>query len=180
MKRDAIERLVIDSAAGELSEDGQSLFEAYLSEHPGARQWAEDMFRTYRQTEEAISLKIGSAGASTSLGAVSTKSGPPALARWRPALRWAAIVCVAALVGAGAGRWSRSPITVKQPERVAISTIRPAAPASLDLQDAAGSFWRAKAVALFEPRPYRERNAPMQAGGLWRKYEQYVKEKYHE
>lgn len=178
MKRDAIERLAIDSAAGELNEDGQSLFEAYLAEHAGAKEWAEAMFQTYRQAEAAISSKIGSADAS--IAVVPMKSRPPALARWRPALRWAAIVCVAALVGAGAGRWSKSPVTAKWPERVAISTIRPAAATSLDLQDAAGSFWRAKAAAMFEPRPYRQANAAMQAGGLWRKYEHYIKEKYHE
>ncbi len=178
MKRDVIERLAIDSASGELNEDGQSLFEAYLAEHAGAKEWAEAMFQTYHQTEAAISSKVGSAD--TSIAAVSIKSRPPALARWHPALRWAAIVFVAALVGAGAGRWSRSPVTAKQPERVAISTIRLAAPASLDLQDAAGSFWRAKAAAMFEPRPYRQANAAMQAGGLWQKYEQYIKEKNHE
>jgi len=178
MKRDVIERLAIDSAAGELNEDGQSLFEAYLAEHPGAKQWAETMFRTYRQTEAAIGSKIGSAGAS--IAAVSVESRPAAMARWRPALRWAAVVFVAALVGAGVGRWSRSPRPVQKPERAIASANRPVAPASLDLEDANGSFWRAKAVAMFEPRPYRQANAAMQAGGLWQKYEHYIKEKYHE
>ncbi len=178
MNRDAIERLAIDSAAGELNEDGQFLLEAYLAQHAEAKQWVEDMLQVYRLTQTAINSKTGSADASTA--AVSINSGPPALIRWRPALRWAAIVCVAALVGAGAGRWSRAPITAGRPDRVAISTIRPAAPTSLGLQDAAGSFWRAKAAAMFEPRPYHQVNATLKPGGLWQKYEHYIKEKYHE
>ena len=178
MKRDAIERLAIDSAAGELNDDSQSLFEAYLAEHPGAKEWAEAMFRTYRQTEAAINSKIKLAGASNR--AVSVRNRPPALIRWRPVLRWAAIVCVAALVGAGAGRWSKAPVTAKRPAQVAVSESLPAAPLNLGSEDAAGSFWRAKAVAMFEPRPYRQANAAMQTGGLWRKYEHYIKEKYHE
>jgi hypothetical protein len=178
MNRDAIERLAIDSAAGELNEDAQFLFEAYLAEHPGAKEWAQDMLQVYLQTQTAITSKTGAAPAS--IAAVSIKSGPPAVIRWRPVLRWAAVVCVAALVGAGAGRWSKAPVTADRPERVANSTIRLAAPANLDLQDAPGSFWRAKAAAMLEPRPYRQVNATMQAGGLWRKYEQYIKEKHHE
>jgi hypothetical protein len=168
----------MDSAAGELNEDGQSLFEAYLSEHPGAKEWAEAMFRTYRQTEAAISSKTGTAPAS--IAAVSIKCRPPAVIRWRPALRWAAIVLVAALLGAGAGRWSKAPKAAMEPQREIASVNPPAVVATINFHDAAGSFWRAKAAAMFEPRPYRQANAAMQAGGLWQKYERYIKEKYHE
>ena len=178
MKREAIERLAIDSAAGELNEDGQSLLEAYLAEHAEARQWAEAMVQVYRQTQAAISSKTGAAPAS--IAAIPTKSRPAVMEKWRPALRWAAIVFIAALAGAGAGRWSRSPLVVQRPERAAISTIRLATPASPDSQAATGSFWRAKAAAMFEAKPYRQVNAAVHPGGLWQKYERYIKEKYHE
>lgn len=178
MKREVVERLAIDSAAGELTEDGQSLFEAYLAEHAEAKQWANAMRQVYQQTHTAINSKTEASGAN--IAAVCVMRGRPALTRWRPALRWAAIVCVAALLGAGAGRWSKAPVVPERPELAEVAQARPAAAASLDSKDAAGSFWRAKALAMFEPRPYRERTAAMQAGGLRRKYEHYIKEKYHE
>jgi len=178
MNREAIERLAIDSAAGELNEDGQSLFDAYLAEHAEAKQWARDMLQVYRQTQTAISSKTGAAPAS--IAPAPLKIRPAVMEKWRPALRWAATICVAALLGAGAGRWSMSPLVVQRPERAAISTIRPPTPASPDSQAAAESFWRAKAAAMFESRPNRQVNAAMHAGGLWQKYERYIKEKYHE
>jgi len=178
MNRDAIERLAIDSAAGELNEDARTLFEEYIAQHAQARQWARDISQVYQQTQTAISSRTGAASAT--IAAISIKSGLPALIRWRPALRWAAIVCVAALLGAGAGRWSRAPNAAMKPQREIASVNPPADVANIDLHSAAGSFWRAKAAAMFEARPYRQVNAAIQAGGLWQKYEQYIKEKHHE
>lgn len=178
MNREVVERLAIDCAAGELNEDSRSLFEAYLAEHPGAKEWAQDILHLYRQTETAISSKTATTG--VGIAAVCIKSRRAAWARWRPAMRWAAVVFVAALVGAGAGRWSKSPLVVQKPDRAIASATPSVAPASLDSEAAAGGFWRAKALAMFEPGPYRERDAALQAGGLRQKYEHYIKERYHD
>ena len=45
MEREAIERLAMDSAAGELNQDAEALLRTYLAEHPQANEWAEDMLQ---------------------------------------------------------------------------------------------------------------------------------------
>ena len=57
MKRETVERLAMDSAAGELSEDAEALFQTYLDENPQAKQWAEDVRQVYGETEAAIQAK---------------------------------------------------------------------------------------------------------------------------
>ena len=57
MEREAIERLTIDSAAGELNEDAEALLRTYLAEYPQANKWAEDILQIYYRTEAAIKTK---------------------------------------------------------------------------------------------------------------------------
>lgn len=179
MKRDAIERLAIDSTSGELSDDAQCLLDVYLAEHPPANEWAQSILRVYRRTETAIGAKTKATDARSE--SVPMKIKPMFPSKWRPALRWAAVVIVAALIGAGAGWWSRSiMLPAGHPERTTFSPVLAASGDVPDLADVDQSFWRAKAAAMFESRPYRQVNAAVQPGGLWQKYEDYVKEKHHE
>lgn len=179
MNRDTIERLAIDSASGELSDDAQCLLDAYLAEHAPANEWAQSILRVYRRTEAAIGAKTKAADVMNESVAVKIKpTFPP---RWRPALRWAAVVVLAALIGAGAGRWSRSiSLPADHPGRTAFHPVLAASGQAPDATDAGQSFWQAKAAAMFESRPYRHVNAAVQPGGLWQKYENYIKEKHHE
>ena len=179
MKRETIERLAIDSAAGELNEDAQSLFIAYLAEHAPANEWAQSILRVYRQTEAAIGAKTKAADAGSETVAVRIKPVFPG--RWRAALRWAAVVVLAALVGAGAGRWSRSIAIPAGP--VELATFRPMLAASRpgpDMANMGQSFWHAKAAAMFTGRSDREHNNIVQAHGLWEKYKQYTKGNHNE
>ena len=57
MEREQIERLAIDSAAGELNEDMQALFEEYIAGHPEAKKYVEDMLGIYENTDAAIIAK---------------------------------------------------------------------------------------------------------------------------
>lgn len=179
MNRKTIERLAIDSASGELSGDAQCLLDAYLAEHAPANEWAQSILRVYRQTEAAIGAKTKATDARSE--SVPLKIKPMFPSRWRPALRWAAVVVLAALIGAGAGRWSRSiVIPAGHPERTTFPPVLAVSRQVPDLADMGQSFWRAKAAAMFEARPYRPVNAAMHPGGLWQKYEDYIKEKHHE
>jgi hypothetical protein len=178
MKCDVIERLAIDSASGELSEDAQCLLDAYLAEHAPANEWAQSILRVYRRTEAAIGAKTKATDARSENTPLKIKPMFPS--RWRPALRWAAVVIFAALIGVGAGRWSRSNVLpAGHPERKTFRPILAASRQGLDM-DIGKSFWRAKAAAMFEARPYHQVNAAVHPGGLWQKYEDYIKENHHE
>ena len=73
MRREIIERLAIDSAAGELNEDMEALFRAYLAEHSEAKKWAEDLSDVFEKTEAAIAAKIEPAGAESNHVAIKIK-----------------------------------------------------------------------------------------------------------
>lgn len=178
MKREAIERLAIDSAAGELNEDIQALFDAYLAEHPQAGQWAEDIAGVYKETEAAIDAKTGDAAAGGAIPCI--KARPLSRTKWWEIGRVAAALIVAALIGFTGGRWpidgKTSRITFTKPDRLQeqVETIS-------DFRDKyAGTFWGNKVLALVESRPGRQYKADLQEVSFWETYKQYKKEKPHE
>ena len=178
MEREIIERLAIDSAAGELNEDAEALLEAYLAEHPEANQWTEDMLRIYQKTEATINAKTRSADAGVGIEVAEAKS--VLQVNWLAVGRWAAVVFLAAFIGVGLGRWSKSePITGKSGSATVLPSLMVKWP-GYAVEDTARSFWRAKAIASLKPRPYRGHKAYMQFGGLWERYRQYIKEKSYE
>lgn len=178
MKREIIERLAIDSASGELSEDAQALFDAYLAEHPQAGQWAEDIAGVYKETEAAIDAKTSDADAGAGVPVV--KTNRLVHRNWLSFGRWAAALIVAALIGFTGGRWpiagKTSMITFTKPDRPqeqvkTISDLR---------EEYAGTFWGDKALALLEQRPGRRYKADFHDVSFWQKYKEYKKEKPHE
>ncbi len=175
MKRETIERLAIDSAAGELNEDILALFNAYLAEHPQAGQWAEDIAGVYKETEAAIDAKTGSADAGGDVPAIKRK--PLVRANWWAIGRTAAGLIVAALIGFAGGRWTingeagRS--TFVKPERPAVQ-VRTIS----DLKEQyAGTFWGDKVLALVEHTSSERYQAGFRDTSFRQIYRQYIKEK---
>lgn len=178
MKREAIERLAIDSAAGELNEDIQALFDAYLAEHPQAGQWAEEIAGVYKETEAAIEAKTSDADAGGAAPAIKTK--PLLWARWWAIGRAAATLIVAAVIGFVGGRWTingeMDRIAFIKPERpaVQVKTIS-------DLKEQyAGTFWGKKVLALVEHTSSERYKSDFQDTNLRKIYRQYIKEKPNE
>ena len=57
MEREAIEKLAMDSAAGQLNEDAETLLKEYLAEHPEAKKWFQDMQEIYANIQVAFNEK---------------------------------------------------------------------------------------------------------------------------
>jgi len=171
MEREIIERLAMDAALGELNEDAAALLDAYLTEHPEMRQWAQQMTAVCTRTQEAISEKT------------QPKEPPAPIARhlrihWAAPLRWAAVVAVSFAVGAGVSRQLKPEPVVSRPT-VAVATARDAGPRSWQevLTDSSGGFWQAKAAALWQSKPQRT-TRPLP--NLWETVKQLQKEHGHE
>jgi len=178
MKRERIERLAIDSAAGELNEDVEALFEAYISAHPQAGRWAEDILRIYKETETAIDTKTRDADAGDGMPAV--KISRLSELKWKSFGRWAAALIVGALIGFAGGRWQ---ITGKTSSIDFAKLQEPPAQVETisDLKEKyAGTFWGDKVLALLESRPGQRYKADFQDVGFWHEYRQYIKEKHYE
>jgi hypothetical protein len=178
MKREIIERLAIDSAAGELNEDIQALFDAYLAEHPQVGQWAEDIAGVYKETAAVIDAKTSGADAGGAISVI--KINRQLHLNWFSFGRWAAALIVAALIGFTGGRWpingKTSRITFTKPDRPQehVKTIS-------DLKEEyAGTFWGKKVLALVEQRPAKRYKADFHDVSFWKIYRQYKKEKPHE
>lgn len=156
MERERIERLAMDEALGELTEDAAALFHAWLAEHPQARPWAQDIQSTCDKVRTAIDQKT-------------TREAQPKRAvrviplvrrvRWLSLARWAAVITLALLFGLEVGRQARPVPPAGEPAAPApavhaqgLQWVRPT-PGS------APSFWQAKAVALLHAKP--------QADGVW-------------
>jgi hypothetical protein len=178
MKREAIERLAVDSAAGELNEDVEALFRAYLSEHPQAGKWAEDIARVYKETDAAIDARTSDADAGDGMQAV--KISRLSDMKYRSFGRWAAALIVGALIGFAGGRWL---ITGKTSSVDLAKLQEPAAQVETisDLREKyAGTFWGDKVLALLESRPGQRYKADFQDIGFWHEYRQHIKEKNYE
>jgi len=176
MDRERIERLAMDSALGELGEDAMALFEAYVAAYPQANEWARQMQRTCAVAQEAIAVTTR-APRQKSFGARRHRYRLRCINR--PALgRWAAVVAVSLLAGAGVGRWSArqdagsaalAPVTVVRAE--------PAAKSWQELLSEPGQgLWQAKALALLGPASLAP--AGLKTGeNVWEKYRRYLREK---
>ena len=178
MERDIIERLAMDSAAGELNEDTEALFREYLAEHSEAKKWAEDLSDVFEKTEAAIVAKIEPADAESNHVAIKIK--PISQFKWWLLARWAAVIIFAACIGAAVERWSKSSVLIQKPEAVLVSRDSSVKRAGFNLEDIGKSFWRAKAISMLDAKPYREIKSYNQSSNLWNKYRQYIKEKRYE
>jgi hypothetical protein len=179
MEREQIERLAMDSVAGELNEDAQALFDEYLAGHPEVKKYVEDMLRIYEKTNAAVLAKTQHA-VETDLNkaGLSVKSHPRV---FRLSIaRWAAVVILSAFVGIAVGRWSKSPVIVERPGTM-VSYPGPAVQQrNVDSDNSGDSFWRDKAVAMMTTRPVSIREDYVTGPGLWERYREFVKEKHYE
>lgn len=174
MKRETIERLAMDSAAGELSEDAEVLFASYLAEHPEAEEWALEITSIYEMTQAVIDKKT-------------KHPAPPAVAKkrsmpvnWFAAARWAAVIAIAVFAGFSAGRWNQPAKTsrteffrvAEQPRTIATVT---------DIKEKyAATFWGRKVLASIEPKPPLHTAARNSTGSFWDTYTRHLKEKTYE
>jgi hypothetical protein len=174
MNRERIERLAIDSAAGELNEDVEALFRAYLAEHPEANPAQDEMLQVYEQTKSAIDAKTKDADAGVGIPAVRARS--LVRAKWWEFERYAAAVIVAAFIGFAGGRWAINGETSdigftqfgRAPTRIATVS---------DLKEQyAGTFWGDKALTLFEQRPGQRHKGDFKRVGFLQRYREYKKE----
>lgn len=176
MKREAIERLAMDSAAGESNEDVEALFREYLAEHPEAKPDSEEIARIYEETAAAIEAKTRRADA----GGPAVKTHRLVHPNWRAFGRWAAALIVAAIIGFTGGRW---PITGKTSRIVFTTSGRPAVQVKTvsDLKEQyAGTFWGSKALALMEDRSGRRYKGDFRDISLLEQFRRYRKEKSDE
>ena len=179
MEREQIERLAIDSAAGELNEDMQTLFEEYLAEHSEAKTSVKDMLGIYEKTDAAIiaktkhDVRIDSKAANISIKSQSRVF-------WLPIARWAAVIIFAAFIGIAVGRWSKSPVLVERPGQIAAYPGSAVQQRSVGLDNSGDSFWRDKAVAMMTSRPIGIQEDYVTGPGLWERYRQFIKEKHYE
>lgn len=178
MNLERIERLAVDSAAGELNEDVEALFRAYLAEHPEANPAGDEMLQVYEETKAAIDAKTRDADAGVGIPAV--KARPLLRARWWEFERYAAAVIVAALIGFAGGRWAingeTSEIGFTQFDRAPtrIETVS-------DLKEQyAGTFWGDKVLALLEQRPGQRHKGDLKRIGFLQRYREYKKETHDE
>lgn len=176
MNREIIERLVIDSAAGELNEDAEALLQFYLNEHPQAKQWAEEVQQVYNLTETAIQTKT----AHSDIGQVFPKINPVSRLMWQSAARWAAAIIVGIFIGFTAGRWEIPTRTPKTLIQVSSPPSKPVETVSDFKEKYAGTFWGDKMLAMLEHPPSRGNIADLRDTRSWDTYKQYMKEKNHE
>jgi hypothetical protein len=176
MEREAIERLAIDSAAGELNQDAEALFRTYLAEHPGSNKWAEDVRQIYYKTEAAIRTKTAHIGEADVIPGIT----PVLQVRWFSVARWAAVIALGIIIGFTAGRRDRTYSTYRTafrdpaPDSKQVETVS-------DLKEKyAGTFWGDKMLALLEHKPGLRYKANLRGVGTWDKYRQYIKEKNYE
>lgn len=180
MKREAIERLAMDSAAGELNEDVEALFRAYLAEHPEASPDSEEMARIYEETSAAIEAKTRAAEAGADVGEPIIKTHRLLSLNWRAFGRWASALIVAAIIGFTGGRW---PIGSKTSRIVFTTSARPAPQAKTisDLKEQyAGTFWGNKALALMEDKAGQRYRGDFRDVSLWEQFRRYRKETVYE
>lgn len=176
MEREAIERLAIDSAAGELNQDAEALLRTYLAGHSQANKWAEDIRQIYNRTEAAIKTKTAHADVSK----VTPGITPVLQERCFSLARWAAVIAIGIIIGFTAGRREKigntNRIAIRESGRDSkqVKTVS-------DLKEKyAGTFWGDKMLALLEYKPGRRYKTNLSSVGTWDRYRQYIKEKNYE
>ena len=177
MEREQIERLAIDSAAGELNEDVQALFDEYLAGHPETKTYVQDMLGIYEKTDAAVVAKTQPA-VETDLNTANINiRSHPRVFRLSIA-RWAAVIIFAAFVGITVGRWSKSPVPPDRTGQIAAYPGPAVQQRSVDL--GGNSFWRDKALAMMTSRPISIQEDYVTGPGLWERYREFIKEKHYE
>ncbi|MHC4843809.1 MAG: hypothetical protein ACYTEE_08425 [Planctomycetota bacterium] len=177
MEREQIERLVMDSASGDLNEDAESLLKAYLAENGLEKLWAEDMYDLYETTKTVVKAKTNQ---STAESSKSIYKKPLLQISYLSIGRWAAVIITVALIGAGLGRWSNQPEQIiTSPSKAIFSEPQLADSSDLVIIPSEG-FWHDKAMAMLEPKPVIHSEKRIQIDSLWQQYKEYIKEKRYD
>jgi len=177
MERQAIERLAMDAALGELNDDAAALFEAYLTEHPETRQWAGPMKEICRRTQEAVVARTRPAA----LSHLPCAAGARRIVRFRLANagRWAAVVIFSLVLGAVAGRGLMSPARSVSRPMTSAEAFRSSMQEDWQavLNGRGRGFWESKAAAALQRQPgggsYEPKPSP------WEVLKQRQKERRH-
>jgi hypothetical protein len=170
MEREAIEKLAMDSAAGQLNEDAETLLQEYLTEHPEANKWFQDMQEIYETTQVAFDTK-------TSSVKQPTENKPYLKFNWFPVLRRAAVIAIAVTIGITAGRWSKSEIPQQKLQQVATSSDTATKSQGIRLEDIGEGFWRDKVMAMMNSSPAKMHRDYISGPSLWEKYNKYKGDK---
>ena len=179
MEREQIERLTIDSAAGQLNADARIMFKEYLAGHPEANKCVEDMLGIYQMTDTAITEKTKRAAKTdTSIADIRTK--PHSMIYLLPIARWAAVVIFAAFIGIAVGRWTKSSVLAERPGQFSAYRDSTVKRTGIDIEDTGESFWRQKALAMFKAKPSMASTASITGPTLWEKYRQLIKDRHYE
>jgi hypothetical protein len=176
MDRERIERLALDSAAGQLNEDAEALLKEYLAEHSEENKWFLEIQEIYSSTQAAFDAKAD-------FTKEQAENKMPRRFSIFPVMRWAAVIIISVCIGAAAGRWSKSELTQPKPEQTVSSTFSTKGnETSLEdfLDNFGDGFWRDKITAMLNPSPakiYREKSS---VPSLMEQYRQYLKERNYE
>ena len=170
MEREAIEKLAMDSAAGQLNEDAEVLLKEYLAEHPEANKWFMDMQEIYTNTQFAFDEKTASVKQPT-------ENKPSHKFNWFPVFRLAAVIAIALIIGAAAGRWSKPQIPQQKQQQVIASSDMNTKSQGIRLEDIGDGFWREKFMAMLNSSTAKTHKDYIAGPSLWEKYNKYKGEK---
>jgi len=165
MEREAIERLAMDSTAGQLNEDAEILLQEYLTEHPETKKWFLDMQKIYNKTQTTFDAKTAFIKQPTA-NKLYTKLSLV------PILRWAAVIAIAVTLGAAAGRWSKPEAPQKQ-QQITASSDMITKSQGIRLDDISEGFWRDKVMAMLNSSPAKIHRDYISGPSLWEKYNKY-------
>jgi hypothetical protein len=176
MNRETIEKLAIDSAAGELTEDAEVLFQTYLTGNSQAKQWTEDILRVYEETEATIRTKTALMGDQMAVPRVTSTFR----VNWLSVGRWAAAILLFTTIGFTVGRWEKP----GQMHKIAVREFAPITKPVETITDLkeryVGTFWGDKMLALLDDTTRRPHRASLRDIRSWDKYRQFIKEKNNE
>ncbi len=172
MNPETIERLAIDSASGQLSEDVEALLREYLAEHPEENKYFLEMQAIYNKTQIAFDSKI------TFINQPAENKIPIKF-NYFPIIRWAAVIVIAACIGVIAGRISKQDVP-QQESKLVVASATSTPKTGFNLDDLGEGFWRNKITAMLNPSPERIQREYNSSPSLLEKYRSYLKEKNHE
>ena len=169
MEREAIEKLAMDSTAGQLNEDVEILLQEYLTEHPDAKKWFLDMQEIYTKTQVVFNEKTAPV---TQL----TGNKPSLKFNWFPVFRLAAVIAIAVTIGAAAGRWSKQEVP-QQKQQITASSDTTIKFRDFRPENIGEGFWRDKIMAMLNSSPKEIHRSNIDGPSLWEKYIKYKGEK---
>ena len=178
MEREAIERLTIDSAAGELNEDADALLKTYLTEHPEAKQWSKETLSVYNTAASVINAKTRKTPGIPPVRAAK-KTSALSILNWQTIARWAAVLILASTAGIGIGRWSKETKFYTNSSVEEEELHSPIKGLTFNIRNDDSDFWHRKVVAFLEPSTYPQQK-PLLRNSNWQEQYYKLKEKRHE